>query len=93
VGVEYVEIQPDTGLRAGFGCPGDPELFIVGTAPRESCRAQFVERPQEPRESAAVSTGTARKERPPRRTRQRRSAVGRMVRGVVDLFDGIFGRR
>lgn len=36
-GLEVVEIDPDTGLRAGYGCRGRPELFIRGTAPRESC--------------------------------------------------------
>lgn len=36
-GVEWVEIQPETGLRAGWGCRGEPELFLAGTAPEVSC--------------------------------------------------------
>ncbi len=36
-GLEIVEIDPESGLRAGPGCLGEPELFLEGTAPRESC--------------------------------------------------------
>jgi penicillin-binding protein 1B len=36
-GLEIVEVDPETGLRAGPGCRGEPELFLEGTAPRESC--------------------------------------------------------
>ncbi len=36
-GVEWIEIQPETGLRAGWGCRGEPELFLTGTAPEASC--------------------------------------------------------
>ena len=35
--LEIVEVDPETGLRAGPGCPGEPEVFLPGTAPRESC--------------------------------------------------------
>jgi penicillin-binding protein 1B len=36
-GLEIVEINRQSGLRAGPGCPGEPEVFIRGTAPTESC--------------------------------------------------------
>lgn len=36
-GLELVEVNPETGLRAGPGCPGRYELFLEGTAPEESC--------------------------------------------------------
>lgn len=36
-GLEMVEVDPETGLRAGPGCPGRNELFLEGTAPEESC--------------------------------------------------------
>jgi penicillin-binding protein 1B len=35
--IEFVEIDRETGLRAGWGCGGEREAFIVGTAPEESC--------------------------------------------------------
>lgn len=36
-GLEMVEVDPYTGLRGGWGCQGEPELFLRGTAPNESC--------------------------------------------------------
>ena len=36
-GVEWIDVEPATGLRAGWGCRGQPELFLVGTAPEASC--------------------------------------------------------
>jgi membrane carboxypeptidase/penicillin-binding protein len=36
-GLEMVDVDPATGLRGGWGCRGEPELFLQGTAPRESC--------------------------------------------------------
>ncbi len=36
-GVELVDVNPDSGLRAGFGCAGGPEAFLLGTAPTEAC--------------------------------------------------------
>lgn len=38
-GLETVEVDPATGLRGGWGCRGQPEIFLQGTAPRESCGA------------------------------------------------------
>ena len=36
-GVETVDVDRDSGKRSGFGCFGDPEVFLLGTAPTESC--------------------------------------------------------
>ena len=33
-GVELVEIEPGSGLRASRSCPGAAEVFVTGTAPR-----------------------------------------------------------
>ena len=38
-GVEVAEVDPATGLLASERCPGEPEFFLSGTAPRKSaCR-------------------------------------------------------
>ena len=58
-GVEWIEIQPETGLRAGWGCRGEPELFLAGTAPEASCGYWGV-----PRRRTTMSPAT-------RQTRQR----------------------
>jgi penicillin-binding protein 1B len=36
-GVEVVSVNRESGLRAGWGCRGEREVFLRGTAPRESC--------------------------------------------------------
>jgi penicillin-binding protein 1B len=36
-GVEVTEIDQETGLLGGPGCRGEPEVFLRGTAPEESC--------------------------------------------------------
>jgi membrane carboxypeptidase/penicillin-binding protein len=36
-GLDLVNVDPETGLRGGWGCRGEPELFLRGTAPEESC--------------------------------------------------------
>ena len=36
-GVEWVDVEPATGRRAGWGCRGEPELFLAGTAPDAYC--------------------------------------------------------
>lgn len=36
-GLEMVDVESSTGLRAGWGCRGEPELFLEGTAPENSC--------------------------------------------------------
>lgn len=40
-GVEWIDVEPATGLRAGWGCRGEPELFLVGTAPDDGCGAEW----------------------------------------------------
>lgn len=36
-GVDVVEVNQETGLLAGPGCRGEPEVFLQGTAPTTSC--------------------------------------------------------
>jgi membrane carboxypeptidase/penicillin-binding protein len=36
-GLERISIDPQTGLRSGPSCAGDPELFLEGTAPELRC--------------------------------------------------------
>ncbi|WP_420438391.1 transglycosylase domain-containing protein [Candidatus Palauibacter sp.] len=36
-GVEWIDVEPATGRRAGWGCRGEPELFLAGTAPDAYC--------------------------------------------------------
>src|SRR5262249_24164222 len=36
-GVEVVNVNQASGLRSAFGCGGDPEVFLRGTAPTQSC--------------------------------------------------------
>ena len=36
-GVEIVEVDRESGLRAGWGCRGEREVFLRGTAPQETC--------------------------------------------------------
>ena len=36
-GLEIVDVDPMSGQRGGWGCRGEPELFLRGTAPQESC--------------------------------------------------------
>ncbi len=44
-GVEFAEVNERTGLRAGFGCWGEREIFLDGTAPRERCRPGWFRSP------------------------------------------------
>ena len=36
-GLERIRIHRESGLRASLTCPGEPEFFLRGTAPFESC--------------------------------------------------------
>jgi penicillin-binding protein 1B len=47
-GIEIVEVNPETGLRAGFGCPGEQEVFLIGTAPEGKCRRVVQTYPDDP---------------------------------------------
>jgi penicillin-binding protein 1B len=46
-GVEAVDVNYESGMRAGFMCFGDTEYFLLGTAPTDSC-GLFGERGAEP---------------------------------------------
>jgi penicillin-binding protein 1B len=37
IGVEYARVHAESGLLAGWGCGGEEEIFLEGTAPTESC--------------------------------------------------------
>ena len=47
-GLESVAIHEPTGLRSGFLCWGEPEWFLIGTAPREHCGADAFARDEPP---------------------------------------------
>jgi penicillin-binding protein 1B len=38
--LERIAIHHESGLRAGRDCPGDPELFLRGTAPTRRCGSE-----------------------------------------------------
>ncbi len=40
-GIEVAEVDPTSGLRAGWGCGGEQEVFLEGTAPTEQCEASW----------------------------------------------------
>ncbi len=73
-GVEWIDIEPETGLRAGWGCRGEPELFLVGTAPESSCGRTFDRRWRDLRRSLG-SDLMDELERELRRTQRRRRSV------------------
>ncbi|HTO07221.1 MAG TPA: PBP1A family penicillin-binding protein [Myxococcota bacterium] len=53
-GVELVDVDRDSGLRAGFGCGGDPEVFLRGTAPAQGCGIfDFAKRSEPPPDQRA----------------------------------------
>jgi penicillin-binding protein 1B len=38
-GIEVAEVDPGSGLLAGWGCGGEQEVFLEGTAPTEQCES------------------------------------------------------
>ena len=40
-GIEVAEVDPASGLRAGWGCGGEQEVFLEGTAPTEQCESSW----------------------------------------------------
>jgi penicillin-binding protein 1B len=94
-GLEYIPVQAETGLRATWGCVGDPELFLYGTAPIETCQPTYPAE-REPRgpqvasrsddEPGAAGDRPAARRRPP-------AGAGRILRDIVDALGGIFGGR
>ncbi|NIM49978.1 MAG: PBP1A family penicillin-binding protein [Gemmatimonadales bacterium] len=57
-GLEVVEVDRDSGLRAGPGCWGEREVFLPGTAPQRSCSPYWAserwDRSRETRRSSEV---------------------------------------
>ena len=58
-GIEIVEIDQETGLLAGPGCWGEPEVFLRGTAPDRSCSPYW----SPSRRSRSSSRGTSQVQR------------------------------
>ncbi len=76
-GVESVDVDVESGLRAGFMCGGDREVFLRGTAPEGVCgifRGLGSDSAQKP-------TGT----RPPA-SRSRENPVRRALESVLGWF-------
>jgi len=92
-GLEYVQIQADTGLRAGWGCKGDPELFLYGTAPVESCAPEFVPDREARGPQVASRSDEEPRERPRPTAARKPSPAGRLLRDIVDALGGLFGGR
>jgi penicillin-binding protein 1B len=90
-GLEYVSVQAETGLRASWACAGDPELFLYGTAPIETCQPEMA--PE--REARGPQVASRSDDQPS--TQRDRPTARRRPRGIFrDLFDtlgGIFGGR
>jgi penicillin-binding protein 1B len=55
-GVEFVDVHEGTGLRAGFGCWGEREMFLTGSAPRERCGPGWFRPPDDPEPAEDSST-------------------------------------
>ena len=56
-GVETVDVDRDSGLRAGFGCcGGSREVFLRGTAPEPTAAASSALRPRKSRRSPTSRT-------------------------------------
>jgi membrane carboxypeptidase/penicillin-binding protein len=63
-GVEAVDVNTESGQRAGFLCGGETEYFLLGTAPTESC-GLFAERaPQAETGESAREASRPRHENP-----------------------------
>ena len=71
-GVETVDVNRDSGKRSGFGCLGDPEVFLLGTAPTESCGHLRL------REARAGAAGRGRARRRARAAARRRNLFQRL---------------
>jgi len=76
-GVESLEVDRETGLRAGFMCGGEREVFLRGTAPEGACGIfrGFGS------ETAKPSTGP-----PPPQEQARANPVRRALRSVFGWF-------
>lgn len=54
--IEVVRVNRESGLRANYGCSGEPEVFVRGTAPEEGC-SRFNRRESRRRLSRARENG------------------------------------
>ena len=78
-GVETVEVDFDSGLRAGFLCGGDTEVFLRGTAPQGAC-------------GIFRGTDTAAAQHPPVPGQRQAEARKNPVRRALESVFGWFGR-
>ena len=60
-GVETVDVNRDSGKRSSFGCLGDPEVFLLGTAPTESCGLFDFARREPPKAAENAPDGEPRR--------------------------------
>jgi penicillin-binding protein 1B len=90
-GLEYIPVQAETGLRASWGCVGDPELFLYGTAPVETCRPEYTG-PEGERSPQVASRSDDEVRSAPRERPAPRRRPG-LLRDIVDALGGIFGGR
>jgi penicillin-binding protein 1B len=75
-GLEFVDIHRPTGLRAGFGCFGDREVFLVGSAPEKRCGPSWIR--------------STRKDRTPdAQAKKQRARAPRWLRVLDRLLDAI----
>jgi penicillin-binding protein 1B len=79
-GLERVAINESTGLRASFFCWGDDEWFLEGTAPTESCGADW----QQDERFAREQPG---EELPPQERPRRRDPIGGFFRRLRDAIE------
>ena len=80
VGLDRVRIHRDSGLRASLTCPGEPEVFLSGTAPLESCGPGGWFRTERRRERDP--------DRPSPRDSRRRGIFG-LLDAVLDAIEGV----
>ena len=89
VDLERVAIHPPSGLRAGFLCRGEPEIFLAGTAPRERCGPDFFGARE--RRSRPEPSRPGDREQP--RRRERRPSPETWFDSVLDAVEEIAGGR
>jgi penicillin-binding protein 1B len=83
-GIEIVRINRESGLRAGFGCWGEKEAFLIGTAPEESCG--FGGRRRARREEPRAPDGDHGRER-------RQPGWLRVLETLIDVIEDTTGVR
>ena len=81
-GLERVDIHAATGLRSAFGCWGEPEVFLAGTAPRERCAPGWRVFSQNERDAGDVPRSKRK-----RRERGRGPGWLRVIDSVIDAIE------